>query len=123
MRFSIWNLRARFLLHTATWKFAVTPFPVGAHMEYPAAAVERGGARMDVCGFALARYRPSPPRSSSAVGLVLRYLVSTLALARGASAGLLAGSGSAGQPGLHDSGPAVSTRTCRWRSSSRRALR
>ena len=30
--FSIWNLRARFLLHTETWRYAITPYGVGAHM-------------------------------------------------------------------------------------------
>jgi len=87
--FSIWNLRARFLLHTASWRFAVTPFPVGAHMEYPlllSSVVARGWT------FAGS---PSPivPIATAfvfAVGLVM-LLVSTLALARGASAGLLAG--------------------------------
>ena len=87
--FSIWNLRARFLLHTATWKFAVTPFPVGTHMEYPlllSSVVARGWTYAG---------SPSPtmPIATAfvfAVGLVL-LLVSTLALARGTSAGLLAG--------------------------------
>ena len=87
--FSIWNLRARFLLHTATWKFAVTPFPVGAHMEYPlllSSVVARGWTYAGA---------PSPivPIATAfvfAMGLVL-LVVSTLALARGASAGLLAG--------------------------------
>jgi hypothetical protein len=87
--FSIWNLRARFLLHTATWKFAVTPFPVGAHMEYPlllSSVVARGwtyaGSPLPTVPIAIAFL--------FAVGLVM-LLVSTLALARGASAGLLAG--------------------------------
>jgi hypothetical protein len=26
---------ARFLIHTGTWKYAVTALPVGTHMEYP----------------------------------------------------------------------------------------
>ena len=87
--FSIWNLRARFLLHTATWKLSVTPLPVGTHMEYPlllSSVVARGWTYTG---------SPSPtmPIVSAfffAVGLVL-LLVSTIALARGASAGLLAG--------------------------------
>jgi hypothetical protein len=87
--FAIWNLRARFLLHTATWKFAVTPFPVGTHMEYPllfSSVVARGWTYAG---------SPSPtmPIATAfvfAVGLVL-LLVSTLAPVRGASAALLAG--------------------------------
>jgi hypothetical protein len=87
--FSIWNLRARFLLHTATWKFAVTPFPVGAHMEYPlllSSVVARGWTY----GGSPSPNVPIATAFVFAVGLVL-LLVSTLALARGASAGLLAG--------------------------------
>jgi hypothetical protein len=87
--FAIWNLRARFLLHTATWKFAVTPFPVGTHMEYPlllSSAVARGwtyaGSSTSTVPIAIAFVFTA--------GLVL-LLVSTLALVRGASAGLLAG--------------------------------
>jgi hypothetical protein len=87
--FAIWNLRARFLLHTATWKFAVTPFPVGTHMEYPllfSSVVARGWTYAG---------SPSPtmPIATAfvfAVGLVL-LLVSTLVPARGTSAALLAG--------------------------------
>ncbi|MCX6627022.1 MAG: hypothetical protein NTW28_05270 [Candidatus Solibacter sp.] len=33
--FAIWNLRARFLIHTETWNYAVTALPVGTHTEYP----------------------------------------------------------------------------------------
>jgi len=33
--FAIWNLRAHYLLHTETWRFAVTSQPMGSHMEYP----------------------------------------------------------------------------------------
>ncbi len=33
--FAIWNLRARFLMHSETWKYAVTVLPVGTHTEYP----------------------------------------------------------------------------------------
>jgi hypothetical protein len=87
--FSIWNLRARFLLHMATWKFAVTPFPVGTHMEYPllmSSVVARGwmyaGSPSPVAPIAIALV--------FALGLVL-LLVSTLALARGPSLALLAG--------------------------------
>jgi hypothetical protein len=87
--FAIWNLRARFLAHTATWKFAVTPIPVGTHTEYPllmSSLVARGwlyaGSPTPVAPIALAFL--------FAVGLVL-LLVSTLALSRGVSTGLLAG--------------------------------
>uniref|UniRef100_Q01PY2 Glycosyltransferase RgtA/B/C/D-like domain-containing protein n=1 Tax=Solibacter usitatus (strain Ellin6076) TaxID=234267 RepID=Q01PY2_SOLUE len=33
--FAIWNLRAHYLLHSQTWRFAVTAQPMGSHMEYP----------------------------------------------------------------------------------------
>jgi Dolichyl-phosphate-mannose-protein mannosyltransferase len=87
--FSIWNLRARFLLHNETWKFAVTAFPVGAHMEYPlllSSVVARGWVYAG---------SPSPviPITTAlvfAVALAM-LLVSALALLRGASIGLLAG--------------------------------
>jgi hypothetical protein len=87
--FAIWNLRARFLIHTGTWKYAVTALPVGTHMEYPLllpGVVARGWI-----------YAGSPaPMVPIAAALVFAValailLVSALALARGASIGLLAG--------------------------------
>ncbi len=87
--FSIWNLRARFLLHTASWKFAVTPYPVGAHMEYPlllSSVVARGW-----------KYGGSPS-SLAPIAITLCFalalvtvLVSLLSQVRGTSTGLLAG--------------------------------
>jgi hypothetical protein len=87
--FSIWNLRARFLLHTGTWHYAVTPFPVGAHMEYPlllSGVVARGWTYAG----SLSPFVPIATALVFAVALVL-LLVSALALQRGASTGLLAG--------------------------------
>ncbi len=33
--FAIWNLRAHYLTHSETWRYAVTAQSTGAHMEYP----------------------------------------------------------------------------------------
>ena len=87
--FSIWNLRARYLLHSETWKYAVTPFPVGAHMEYPlltSSLIARGWTYAG----SLTPLVPIGSALAFAVALVM-LLVSTLALARGAAIGLLAG--------------------------------
>ncbi len=87
--FAIWNLRARFLIHTETWKYAVTGLPVGTHMEYPlllSSVIARGW----VYAGSLSPIVPIATAFVFAVALVI-LLVSTLALARGASLGLLAG--------------------------------
>ena len=87
--FAIWNLRARFLLHTSTWKFAVTPLPVGTHMEYPlliSSVVARGWM------YAGSPSPDAPVATAFAFALALVFLlVSTLAQARGSSIALLAG--------------------------------
>jgi hypothetical protein len=87
--FAIWNLRARFLVHTETWRYAVTALPVGTHTEYPlllSSAIARGW----VYAGSLSPLVPIATALVFAVALVM-LLVSTLALARGASLGLLAG--------------------------------
>lgn len=87
--FAIWNLRARFLIDTETWKYAVTALPVGTHTEYPlllSSAIARGWVYAD----SLSPIVPIATALAFAVALVM-LLVSTLALARGASIGLLAG--------------------------------
>lgn len=87
--FAIWNLRARFLIHTETWKYAVTALPVGTHTEYPlllSLAIARGWTYAG----SLSPIVPVATAFVFAVALVI-LLVSTLALARGASLGLLAG--------------------------------
>jgi hypothetical protein len=87
--FSIWNLRARFLLHTETWKYAITPFPVGAHMEYPlllSSLVARGWTYAG----SVSPIVPIAITLVFAVALVV-LLVAVLARVRGAGAGLLAG--------------------------------
>jgi Dolichyl-phosphate-mannose-protein mannosyltransferase len=87
--FAIWNLRARYLLHSETWKYAVTTLPVGTHMEYPlllSSAIARGwqysGDTAQIVPIAIAFLFSLP--------LVI-LLVSALALERRTSLGLLAG--------------------------------
>jgi hypothetical protein len=82
-------LRARFLIHTETWNYAVTRLPVGTHTEYPlllSSAIARGW----IYAGSLSPIVPIATAFVFAVALVMQ-LVSTLALARGASIGLLAG--------------------------------
>jgi hypothetical protein len=87
--FAIWNLRARYLLHSETWRYAVTALPVGTHMEYPlllssaiARAWQLGGDTGPLAPIALAALFP--------LATVL-VLVSALSLNRRTSLGLLAG--------------------------------
>lgn len=87
--FAIWNLRARFLLHSDTWRFAITTLPTGTHMEYPlllSSAVARGwlfsGEASAAVPIVIALLFPL------ALALVL---TSAVAVLRGAAAGLLAG--------------------------------
>jgi hypothetical protein len=87
--FSIWNLRARYLLHSGTWRYAVTPLPVGTHMEYPlllSSVVARGWTYMG----SVSPLVPIGAALGFALALVT-MLVSALALARGTAIGLLAG--------------------------------
>jgi hypothetical protein len=101
--FSVWNLRARFLLHTDTWRYAVTPISVGAHMEYPlllSSLVARGWIYAG-------SFSPVVPITIAllfAVALVI-LLVSALSLARGASIGLLSGVVLLANPSLMDQAP------------------
>ena len=101
--FSIWNLRARFLLHPETWKYAVTALPVGTHMEYPlllSSLVARGW----IYAGSVSPMVPIATALVFAVGLVM-LLVSALSLARGASIGLLAGIVLLANPSLMDQAP------------------
>ncbi len=98
--FAIWNLRARYLLQSETWRYAVTTLPVGTHMEYPlllSSAVARGwqyaGETNTLAPVAIAFLFPL-----SLVGL----LVSALALKRRTSLGLLAGVVLLAHPALLD---------------------
>jgi hypothetical protein len=87
--FSIWNLRARFLLHSATWKFAVTPHPVGTHMEYPLLLSSLVARAWKYAGVPSGLEPAAIALLFSAALVVL--LVSSLALVRGTSLALLAG--------------------------------
>lgn len=87
--FALWNLRARYLLHTETWRYAVTALPVGTHTEYPLLLSAGIGRGWTYAG-SLSQIVPIASAFVFAVALVM-LLVSTLALARGASLGLLAG--------------------------------
>ena len=87
--FAIWNLRARFLLHTETWRYAVTTLPVGTHMEYPlllSSLVARGW----IYAGSVAPLVPIAIALVFAIALAI-LLVSALSLMRGAAIGLLAG--------------------------------
>ncbi len=87
--FAIWNLRARFLLHSDTWRFAITTLPTGTHMEYPlllSSAVARGWLFS------------GDPSAAVPIAIALLFplslaivLTSAVAVLRGAAAGLLAG--------------------------------
>ena len=86
--FAIWNLRAHYLVHTETWRYAVTSQPIGSHMEYPlllSSFVARGWL-----------YAGSPTQSVPiAIGLIVSLalaalLGSTLSLLRSPAVGLLA---------------------------------
>jgi hypothetical protein len=86
--FAIWNLRARFLTTSATWRFAVTPYPTGGHMEYPlllSSFIARGW----VYGGAFSSAVPIAIALLAAVALIA-VLGSTLAAGRSLAAGLLA---------------------------------
>jgi hypothetical protein len=101
--FSIWNLRARFLLHTETWRYAVTPYPVGAHMEYPlllSSVIARGWTYTGSPSSAV----PIVTAGVFAVALVM-LLVSALSLERGAGIGLLAGVLLLANPSLTNQAP------------------
>ena len=101
--FSIWNLRARFLLHSASWKFAVTPYPVGTHMEYPlllSSVVARGWKYAG----SFPALEPAAIALVFAVALVM-LLVSALAIERGTSVGLLAGVVLLANPSLWNQAP------------------
>jgi hypothetical protein len=86
--FAIWNLRAHYLLHTETWRFAVTSQPTGSHMEYPlllSSFVARGWL------YAGAPSASAPISTALVVGLALAALLgSTLSILRSPSVGLLA---------------------------------
>jgi hypothetical protein len=87
--FSVWNIRARFLLHTNTWKYAVTTFPIGAHMEYPlllSSLVARGW----IYAASSSPLVPVTIAFAFAVAAVA-VLVSALSLIRGTAIGLLSG--------------------------------
>jgi hypothetical protein len=101
--FAIWNLRARFLLHTETWKYAVTVLPVGTHMEYPLllpSLVARGW----IYAGSLSLVVPIATALVFAVALVM-LLVATLGRVRGAGVGLLAGAILLANPSLMDQAP------------------
>jgi len=87
--FAIWNLRAQFLLHRETWRYAVTALPTGTHMEYPlllSSAIARGWLYGGAAATAV------PIAIALLLSLSLAALVtSTLSIVRGAAAGLLAG--------------------------------
>jgi hypothetical protein len=87
--FAIWNLRARYLLDSQTWKYAATSLPVGTHMEYPlllSSAIARGWRY----GGDTAQIVPIATAFLFSLSLVM-LLVPALALERRASLGLLGG--------------------------------
>ena len=101
--FAIWNLRARFLMHTETWKYAVTALPVGTHMEYPL-LLSSLVARAWIYAGSLSLVVPIATALVFAVALVM-LLVATLARVRGAGVGLLAGVILLANPSVMDQAP------------------
>ncbi|HEX7198069.1 MAG TPA: hypothetical protein VF213_01245, partial [Dongiaceae bacterium] len=86
--FAIWNLRAHYLLHTETWRFAVTSQSTGSHMEYPlllSSLVARGWL------YAGATTASAPISIALIVALALAArLRSSLSILRSPAVGLLA---------------------------------
>lgn len=87
--FAIWNLRAHFLLHSETWRYAVTAQPTGTHMEYPlllSSFIARGWLYGGGISSAI------PIAIALLFSLALAALLSsTLSVVRSTGAGLLAG--------------------------------
>lgn len=96
--FAIWGLRAHYLTHSETWRYAVTAQSTGAHMEYPlllSSFIARGwlydGGTSSAVPIAIAMLVP----------LALATLLSsTLSVLRSTGAGLLAFSILLAHPGF-----------------------
>jgi hypothetical protein len=96
--FAIWNLRAHYLTHSETWRYAVTAQATGAHMEYPlllSSFIARGWLYDGGTSFAV------PIAIALLVPLALAALLcSTLSVLRSTGVGLLAFSILLAHPGF-----------------------